>query len=117
FALAAARQACRPIHALAPVGRTLGAACRREAEEGCDVFGEELLQKLIIAEVLAITCMFADAAMSQPTGGRVQWDETKPIGLGPANNRIPGKFEWSINDQREGSHGLDMRYTCTRPDL
>ena len=47
----------------------------------------------------------------------VQWDETKPIGLGPANTRIPGKFEWSINDQREGSHGLDMRYTCTRPDL
>jgi hypothetical protein len=51
----------------------------------------------------------------RPPGVGVQWDETKPIGLGqkaPLTPEYQAKLEWSINDQREGGQGLDMRYTC-----
>ncbi len=51
----------------------------------------------------------------RPPGVGVQWDETKPIGLGqkaPLTPEYQAKLEWSINDQRAGGQGLDMRYTC-----
>jgi hypothetical protein len=51
----------------------------------------------------------------RPPGVGVQWDETKPIGLGQKAPLIPeyqAKLEASLKDQLEGGQGLDTRITC-----
>jgi hypothetical protein len=51
----------------------------------------------------------------RPPGIGVQWDETKPIGIGqkaPLTAEYQAKLEASIKDQLEGGQGLDMRITC-----
>ena len=51
----------------------------------------------------------------RPPGVGVQWDETKPIGLGQEAPLIPeyrAKLEASIKDQLAGGQGLDNRITC-----
>jgi hypothetical protein len=51
----------------------------------------------------------------RPPGVGVQWDETKPIGLGQKAPLIPeyqAMLEASIKDQLAGGQGLDTRITC-----
>src|ERR1700722_16901403 len=51
----------------------------------------------------------------RPPGVGVQWDETKPLGLGqkaPLTAEYQAKLEASIKDQLEGGQGLDTRITC-----
>jgi hypothetical protein len=51
----------------------------------------------------------------RPPGVGVQWDETKPIGLGqkaPLTPEYQAKLEASLKDQLEGGQGLDTRITC-----
>jgi hypothetical protein len=45
----------------------------------------------------------------------VQWDETKPLGLGqkaPLTPEYQAKLEASLKDQLDGGQGLDNRITC-----
>ena len=51
----------------------------------------------------------------RPPGVGVQWDETKPIGLGqkaPLTPEYQAKLEASLKDQLDGGQGLDNRITC-----
>jgi hypothetical protein len=51
----------------------------------------------------------------RPPGVGVQWDETKPSGLGqkaPLTPEYQAKLEASLKDQLDGGQGLDNRITC-----
>jgi hypothetical protein len=51
----------------------------------------------------------------RPPGVGVQWDETKPLGLGqkaPLTPEYQAKLEGSLKDQLDGGQGLDNRITC-----
>jgi hypothetical protein len=51
----------------------------------------------------------------RPPGVGVQWDETKPLGLGqkaPLTPEYQAKLEASLKDQLDGGQGLDTRITC-----
>jgi hypothetical protein len=51
----------------------------------------------------------------RPPGVGVQWDETKPLGLGQKAPLIPeyqAMLEASLKDQLAGGQGLDTRITC-----